>query len=106
MAIQRPSGMTAETQLHGDRPLLLTVKEASHELGCGRTYLYRLLSSGELPKVSLGRATRIPERSVREFAERLTHDAIRRSEIAADLKATYRRLHDPIRVASGARHVG
>lgn len=50
--------------------LLLDVREAASVLGCGRTYVYGMIQRGELPAVKLGRLTRIPTASLREFVER------------------------------------
>jgi excisionase family DNA binding protein len=87
-------------------PLLLTVGQTAQEINCGRTYVYELLAAGELPKVSLGRATRIPERSVRDFVDRRTRDAMRQREISLDLQATYRRLHSPVHAIGKGSRVG
>jgi excisionase family DNA binding protein len=38
---------------------LLTVEEACAELGCGRTYGYALVASGEIPHLKVGRLLRI-----------------------------------------------
>jgi len=47
---------TAATQL----PLLLTVRDVEAELQLGRTRVYELVRSGELPVVRLGRVVRVP----------------------------------------------
>lgn len=41
-------------------PLLLRPSEAALALGIGRSKLYALLASGELPVVRIGRCVRIP----------------------------------------------
>jgi excisionase family DNA binding protein len=38
----------------------LTVEEAARRLGVGRTTMYALLASGEIPSVTIGRLRRIP----------------------------------------------
>jgi len=40
--------------------LLLTITEVTERLGCGRTFVYELISTGELETVKLGRLRRIP----------------------------------------------
>ncbi|HEY4889788.1 MAG TPA: helix-turn-helix domain-containing protein [Candidatus Dormibacteraeota bacterium] len=40
--------------------LLLTVAEVAERLGCGRTFVYELISSGELETVKLRRLRRVP----------------------------------------------
>lgn len=44
--------------------LLLTVEEVAHRLGIGRSLAWRMVRSGELPSVRLGRLVRIPEQSL------------------------------------------
>ena len=58
--------MTATT---GER-LLLTVEEAARRLGIGRTLAWRLVRSGELPSVRLGRLVRVPERNLQVWLDR------------------------------------
>ena len=50
----------------GER-LLLTVEEAARRLGIGRSLAWRLVRSGELPSVRLGRLVRIPEQSLTDW---------------------------------------
>jgi len=45
-------------------PLLLTVTEVAHRLGCGRTLVYDLIGSGQLETVKLGRLRRVPTEAV------------------------------------------
>jgi excisionase family DNA binding protein len=45
-------------------PLLLTVTEVAHRLGCGRTLVYDLIASGQLETVKLGRLRRVPTEAV------------------------------------------
>jgi excisionase family DNA binding protein len=70
-------------------PLLLTATQAAQRLGCGRTFLYELIARGELTKVSLGRATRIPESSVRDFVARRTAVAIAQHQAALAVRELY-----------------
>ncbi len=51
--------------------LLLRMSEAAHMLGLGKSTVYEMASSGELPVVRIGRSVRIPARALREWAERL-----------------------------------
>lgn len=50
-------------------PTLLTLEEAARRLGIGRTLLRRLLASGELPDVHLGRRHLVPSTAVDRFIE-------------------------------------
>ena len=47
--------------------LLVDVHEAANMLGCGRTLVYQLMESGRLPKVKVGRLTRIPVEALEDF---------------------------------------
>ena len=58
--------MTATT---GER-LLITVEEAARRLGIGRSLAWRLVRSGELPSVRLGRLVRVPERNLHVWLDR------------------------------------
>lgn len=49
------------------RRTLLTVPEVALMLGCGRTLVYELIGSRELPVVKIGRLTRVPIAAVDAF---------------------------------------
>ncbi|HXC75685.1 MAG TPA: helix-turn-helix domain-containing protein [Candidatus Acidoferrum sp.] len=51
--------------------LLLTVPEVAERLGCGRTFVYELISTGELETVRLGRLRRVPVTALDALIERL-----------------------------------
>ncbi|MET9695601.1 excisionase family DNA-binding protein [Streptomyces sp. NPDC006529] len=51
--------------------VLLTVEEAAYRLRIGRTYCYRLISTGQLESVPVGRLRRVPADAVIEFAANL-----------------------------------
>jgi excisionase family DNA binding protein len=61
--------------------LMLTVEEAAHRLGLGRTLVYRLISSGELESVTVGRLRRVPAECLAEYVAALRSA---RSSRAAD----------------------
>ncbi|MFZ3558800.1 MULTISPECIES: excisionase family DNA-binding protein [unclassified Streptomyces] len=63
--------------------VLLTVEEAARRLSIGRTHCFRLLATGELDSVTLGRARRVPAEAVIEFAHKL-RTGQRRSALAAN----------------------
>lgn len=50
--------------------LLLKVEEAAQRLGIKRSLAWRLVRSGDLPSVRLGRLVRIPERALEEWIAR------------------------------------
>jgi excisionase family DNA binding protein len=51
--------------------LLLTVEEAARRLRLGRTLVYRLISSGQLESVTVGRLRRIPAQCLAEYVATL-----------------------------------
>ncbi|MHB8488535.1 MAG: helix-turn-helix domain-containing protein [Candidatus Dormibacteria bacterium] len=55
--------------------LLLTITDVAERLGCGRTFVYELISSGELETVKLGRLRRVPVASLDALIERLRASA-------------------------------
>jgi excisionase family DNA binding protein len=50
---------------------LLSPTEAARRLSLGRTRLYELLGSGELPSVRVGALRRIPARALRAYVDDL-----------------------------------
>ncbi|MFP3989381.1 excisionase family DNA-binding protein [Streptomyces sp. E11-3] len=50
---------------------LLTVEEAARRLGVGRTVCFRLIASGDLESVTVGRLRRVPADAVPEYVARL-----------------------------------
>ena len=48
-------------------PVVLTAAEAMDVLGVGKNTMYRLLKSGELPAVRIGRTWRINLENIRAF---------------------------------------
>jgi excisionase family DNA binding protein len=69
--VGRPGGQPTHT--NGNpvdgvrRRALLTVPEVAFMLGCGRTLVYELIGSRQLPIVKIGRLTRVPIDAVDEF---------------------------------------
>jgi excisionase family DNA binding protein len=52
--------LSASAATDVDSKLLLTVEEAAFRLGIGRTVMYRLVMSGAVESVTLGRLRRVP----------------------------------------------
>lgn len=50
--------------------LLMTVNEVAEATSFSRAHIYRLLASGELASVTIGRARRVRVRDLEEFIER------------------------------------
>jgi excisionase family DNA binding protein len=66
--------MTAESASPGEPEpagLLLTVEEAAERLRLGRTFVYRLIMSGELESVKVGRLRRVPVECLPEYVAAL-----------------------------------
>ena len=57
--------------------LLLRVPEAAEALGVSKSQGFKLVWSGELPSVRIGKAVRVPAAALQEFVDRLTANAAR-----------------------------
>jgi len=73
-------GMPEESPLNSedsspDPVLLLTPEEAARRLSIGRTTIYALMASGDLPSVTIGRCRRVPVSALRSFVVRLGDEA-------------------------------
>jgi excisionase family DNA binding protein len=53
------------------RSLLLTVEEAADRLSIGRTLMYRLVSSGAVRSVTIGRLRRVPAECLEQYVSDL-----------------------------------
>ena len=49
--------------------LLLRIPEVAETLGIGRTKIYEMIATGELPTVRVGRAVRIPVSTLQKWVE-------------------------------------
>jgi excisionase family DNA binding protein len=54
--------------------VLLTVEEAAEQLGIGRTLTYKLINSGEIESIRIGRLRRVPTTAIQDYARRLSGD--------------------------------
>jgi excisionase family DNA binding protein len=63
-----PNTTSGDDQLDG---LLLTVEEAAKRLRLSRTLVYRLISSGQLESVKVGRLRRVPAECLPEYVAAL-----------------------------------
>ena len=63
-----PADNTSDAQPDG---LLLTVEEAAKRLGFGRTFVYRLIMSGEVESIKVGRLRRVPAECLPEYVAAL-----------------------------------
>lgn len=55
--------------------VLLTIEEAAERLRIGRTSMYRLVSTGAIETVTVGRLRRVPAECLAEYVARLRQDA-------------------------------
>ena len=76
-AIEAPATtITAREDDPGKSPkLLLRIEEAAEQLGIGRSLMYRLVLSGAVESVRLGRLRRIPAECLGEHVRRLRDEA-------------------------------
>ncbi|WP_246178589.1 helix-turn-helix domain-containing protein [Actinomadura decatromicini] len=59
------------TTITADTDLLLTVEEAARRLKIGRTQMYRLIASGEVKSVTIGRLRRVPAECLATYVSSL-----------------------------------
>ena len=50
-------------------PLAVSISEACHMLGIGRSKLYELIAAKDVPLIKLGRKSLVPVASLRAFIE-------------------------------------
>jgi excisionase family DNA binding protein len=53
----------------GIEPLNVSIPEAARIIGCGRSKLYEIISTNELPVIKLGRRSLVPVAALRAFVE-------------------------------------
>jgi excisionase family DNA binding protein len=78
MEASKASAMTVtmrEDDLIKSPKLLLRIEEAAEQLGIGRSLMYRLVLSGAVESVRLGRLRRIPAECLGEHVRRLRDEA-------------------------------
>jgi excisionase family DNA binding protein len=79
LSTEEPSAQQA-LGAHADPTLVaLTVEEAARRLSVGRTTMYALLASGEIPSVTVGRLRRIPAEALNDYVAartRLTRSTV------------------------------
>jgi excisionase family DNA binding protein len=51
--------------------VLLTAEEAAERLGIGRTVMFKLIRTGEIESVQIGRLRRVPASEIQKYANRL-----------------------------------
>jgi len=63
--------------------LALTVEEAARRIGVGRTTMYALIASGEVPSIQIGRLRRIPAQALTDYIAACTRTAASTDALAA-----------------------
>ncbi len=58
--------------------LLLRPAEAAEAIGIGRSKVYELLASGELPSIRIGGSVRVPVDALRAWIERQLAERVQR----------------------------
>jgi excisionase family DNA binding protein len=66
----RESGLTSLDQVE-----FLTVAEVAAMMRVSKMTVYRLVHSGELPAVRVGKSFRVPEKAVHDYLENAYYDA-------------------------------
>ncbi len=66
---RRPESHTSRSGAEPDQRLLLTVSEAAHRLGIGRSLLYELLTDGQIESIHVGRLRRIPSEALAAYID-------------------------------------
>ena len=66
---------TPDAERPTDAPLLLKAEEIAKMLGLGRTKVYEMMASGELPVVRIGTAVRVPRQRLLDWIDENTHKA-------------------------------
>jgi excisionase family DNA binding protein len=51
--------------------VLLTAEEAAERLGIGRTFMFKLIRTGVIDSVQIGRLRRVPASEIQNYADRL-----------------------------------
>lgn len=57
----------ADLRTDGELPLLLRAEQAAKLLSLGRTTVFQMMASGELPCVRIGRAVRVPRSALERW---------------------------------------
>jgi excisionase family DNA binding protein len=60
--------------------ILLTIKEVCQVTGLGRSTVYLLMGSGELPRVRIGSSVRIHRAALEAWIERKAEEAVEEAE--------------------------
>ncbi len=67
---QLPDEEVINVTVAADDRVLLSVPEAAHRLGIGRSFLYELIAGGKIETLTIGRLRKISVQALTEFVER------------------------------------
>jgi excisionase family DNA binding protein len=70
------TGRWSMVQRSEDLQLLLRIPEVAGRLGLGRSTVYELIQSGELPVVRIGRSVRVSSESLRRWVEQRVESSV------------------------------
>ncbi len=70
----RPLRSSTRRRSSRDAVLMLTVDEAAQRLRVGRSTLFRLIATGDLASVKIGKSRRVPVAALDAFVARLIAD--------------------------------
>ena len=66
-AVARANTVTEDEE--GEARMLLTVEEAAQRLAIGRSLMYKLLASGRITSIRIGRLRRVPCEALTDFVD-------------------------------------
>jgi excisionase family DNA binding protein len=72
----RPAADQEPARQHpqGGEPVLYSVEEAAGLLGIGRTFMFRLIGTGQIQSLKIGKRRKIPSDALRDYITRLLHE--------------------------------
>jgi excisionase family DNA binding protein len=71
--------VTEKDAAHGDGSRrLYSVPEAARLLGVGRTYMFRLVATGQVESVKIGKLRKIPRDALHDYIDRLRSEQVKR----------------------------
>jgi excisionase family DNA binding protein len=61
---------------NGGEPLLYSVEEAAAILGIGRTFMFRLVGTGEIESCKIGKLRKITSAAIHDYIARLSREQL------------------------------
>ena len=66
-ALSTGKEMNEQTTTTTTTPLLVRVEEAARMLSLGRSTVYELIASGQLPSITIGKSRRVPVEALKQW---------------------------------------